>query len=180
MDITKTTRYKAVISEINFKSLIAEAAKSLQNHANAHRLEIKTTIESHLPFFNDKEQLQVIFNNIISNAIKFQHLHELNPCLNIHAEITGELITITFKDNGIGIPPQSLAKVFDMFYRIPGTKGDGAGLGLFMVKEIVKKLKGKIRIESKVGEGTSIMMELPNRIDVDLLRKFNKLIQNSK
>lgn len=180
MDITKSTRYKAVISEVNFKGIIKESLNSLRNLSNAHRLEVKTAIEGYLPFYGDKEQLQIVFNNIISNAIKFQHTHELNPCLEISIQVDGEHVQITFRDNGIGIPAESISKIFDMFYRIPGTKGDGAGLGLFMVKEIVKKLKGKIKVESVSGEGTRFNLEIPNRIDVDLLRKLNNLIQNSK
>lgn len=180
MNITKSTRYKAVISEINYKSIISESVKSLQSLENAHKLSVDSTIEGFLPFYNDREQLQIIFNNIISNAIKFQHIHEPNPKLTIHIEIDGEKSLISFKDNGVGIPKGSLSKVFDMFFRQPGNKADGSGLGLFMVKEIVKKLKGKIKVQSQPGEGTSFNLEIPNRIDPDLLRKLNKLIQNSK
>ena len=180
MDITKITRYRANISEINFKNIISGAIHQLRNLDNAHRLEIKTTIESFLPFYCDKEQLELVFYNLISNAIKFQHLHEHNPCLNIHIEINGEKLLMSFKDNGIGIPHQNISQIFDMFYRIPGTKGEGAGLGLFVVKDAVKKMKGKIKAESVIGAGTSFSLELPNRIDPDLLRNLNKLIQNSK
>jgi hypothetical protein len=180
MTLIKSTRFKAVISEINFKGVISESLNNLRGLENAHRLEVKTTIESYLPFFSDKGQMAIIFNNIISNAIKFQHVHEAFPSLVIHIQVDGEKAVISFRDNGVGIPGDSLPKIFDMFYRMPGTKADGAGLGLFMVKDIIKKLKGKIRVVSSPGEGTEFTVELPNRIDPDMLRKLNKLIQNSK
>ena len=178
--ITKSTRYRSVISEINFNEIVSESLKNFRNVDFAHRLEVKTTIEGLLPFFSDLKQLQIITNNIISNAIRYQHQHEVNPVLNIHLEVDGKKAIITFQDNGIGIPEEALPRIFNMFYRLPGTQADGAGLGLFLVKEILKKLKGKIGVESKVGFGTKFTIELPNKIDPDLLRNLNKLIENSK
>ncbi len=177
-NITKTTRFRPKISEINFKGLIRESVDALKNIDFAHRLEVKVTIESCIPFFSDADQLQVILNNIVSNAIRFQHPHEARPVLEIHIETDGEKTLMMFRDNGIGISKEALPKIFDMFYTNPEVKSGGAGLGLYMVKEIVKKLKGKITVESKPNEGTRFQIELPNRIDPDHLRKLNKLIQN--
>lgn len=177
MNVTKSTRYKAKISEINFKEIISDSVRNLQGIENAHKMHIDTTIEGYIPFYNDRQQLQIIFNNLISNAIKFQHAHEVNPNLNIHIESDGVRAIITFSDNGMGIPKASISKVFDMFYRSPGTNADGSGLGLFMVKEVTKKLKGKIKVVSVEHEGSTFTLELPNRIDPDLLRQLNKLIQ---
>ena len=179
IDITRSTRFKVKISEIDFKSIINESQQNLRGLDGAHRMTIKTTIESYLPFYSDSQQLQVIFNNIISNSIKYQHSHELHPALDIHIEVNSEKAVMTFKDNGIGISKEHLNKVFDMFFRSPGVKADGAGLGLYIVKEIVRKLKGRILVASKVNEGSSFQVELPNKIDPDLLRKVNKMVQNS-
>ena len=180
IDITRSTRFKVKISEIDFKSIISESLENLRGLEGAHKINLKTTIESYLPFFSDSQQLQVIFNNIISNAIKYQHVHEQNPALDIHIEVDSEKATMTFKDNGIGISKENLNKVFDMFFLSPGVKADGAGLGLYIVKEIVRKLKGRILVSSKVNEGSSFKVELPNKIDPDLLRKLTKMVQNSK
>ena len=180
IDITRSTRFKVQISEIEFKSLISESLTQLRNLEGAHKLEVSTTIESYLPYYSDYKQLLVIFNNIISNAIKFQHAHELHPKLDLHIEVDQLKATMTFKDNGIGIAPENFGKIFDMFFRSPGTKADGAGLGLYIVKEIVRKLKGKILVSSKINEGSSFQVELPNKIDPDLLRKLTKMVQNSK
>lgn len=180
IDSTRSTRFKVQISEIDFKVLINESLVNLRNIDGAHKLLVKTTIESLLPFYSDQRQLLVIFNNLISNAIKYQHAHELHPVLNIHIEVSSEKVKITFKDNGIGISKENLSKVFDMFFRSPGTKPDGSGLGLYISKEIVRKLKGRIHVSSAVNEGTSFMLEIPNKIDPDLLRKLTKLIENTK
>src|SRR5687768_4191331 len=117
IDITRSTRFKVKISEIDFKSIISESQANMRGLDGAHRLAYKITIESYLPFYSDNHQLQVIFNNLISNAIKYQHTHELHPTLDIHIEVDSEKAIITFKDNGIGIGKENLNKVFDMFFR---------------------------------------------------------------
>jgi signal transduction histidine kinase len=176
----RSPRLKLKVTETDFKKTVSDAVVKLRSLDGAHKVEIKTTIEGCLPFFSDSEQLEIIFSALISNAIKFRHAHEMHPALNIHIEVEDKNARITFSDNGIGIEKAYLSKVFDMFFRVPGTKADGAGLGLFMVKEIVKKMKGKVVAQSDNGTGTKIIMELPNLIDPDHLRKLNKLIQNSQ
>ncbi len=180
IDITRSTRFKVQLSEIDFKTIINESLANLRNLEGAHKMAVKTTIENFLPFYSDQRQLLVIFNNIICNAIKFQHAHEMHPSLTIHIEVSSEKASMTFKDNGIGIHKENLSKVFDMFFRAPGVKPDGSGLGLYITKEIIRKLKGRLLVASEVNEGTVFTVELPNKIDPDLLRKLTRLIQNTK
>jgi signal transduction histidine kinase len=66
-----------------------------------------------------------------------------------------------FTDNGIGIDKAYISKVFDMFFRAT-QNNDGAGLGLYIVREAVEKLKGEIVIESEIGIGTSFKIQVPN------------------
>ena len=179
LDITRSTRFKVQISEIDFKAIVNESLTNLRHLDGAHKMLVKTTIEGYLPFYSDHRQLLVIFNNLISNAIKYQHAHEMHPTLDIHIEVDSDNAKITFKDNGIGISKENLSKVFDMFFRSPGVKPDGSGLGLYITKEIVRKMKGRISLASTVSEGSSFMVEVPNKIDPDLLRKLTKLIQNT-
>ena len=68
---------------------------------------------------------------------------------------------IEFKDNGIGIRDEHLDKIFNMFYRAT-ERSQGSGLGMYIVKQAVEKLDGKITINSKYGEGTEIKVVLPN------------------
>ena len=179
IDITKSRRARLKSAEIEFKSLTSEAMKQLVKIENSHKLHVTVLTEGVYPFYNDPEYMQVVFVNLISNAIKYQHSHELHPKLEITAEVDASKAVITFKDNGIGIPASELGKVFDMFYRVPGSKSEGSGLGLYIVKDITRKLKGKIYAESAVGEGTKFIIEIPNKIDPDLVRKITRLIEKS-
>ena len=180
LDIKRSSRFRLQISEIDFKTIINESLNNLRNTEGAHRLMVKTTIESYLPFFSDSTQLSVIFNNLISNAIKYQHAHELHPVLNIQIEVDSTKATIIFRDNGVGINKENLSKIFDMFFRSPGVKADGSGLGLYITREIIKKMKGKINVASEVNAGSTFQIEIPNKIDPDLLRKLTKIVQNNK
>lgn len=182
MNTIKTARQrsKPKPQEIDFKQTIASSIKSLSLQEGAHRLNINTTIEGLMPYVADKEMVDVIFTNIISNAIKFRHPHEAKPTLSVHVDLGPENVKITFKDNGIGIDPEHLGKIFDMFFCGPGQKTEGSGLGLIAVREAVKRMKGTITAHSVKGTGTTLVAELPNRIDPDLKRKLIKLIENSK
>ena len=71
---------------------------------------------------------------------------------------------ITFEDNGIGIYDELQSKVFDMFFRASEIS-KGSGIGLYIVKNAIEKLGGKIRLESTVGVGTTFYIEIPNLIN---------------
>lgn len=64
-------------------------------------------------------------------------------------------------DNGPGISEEHLEKIFRMFYRVPSKKV-GSGIGLFIVREITQKMKGKVSVSSKLGSGTKFVIQIPN------------------
>jgi signal transduction histidine kinase len=68
-----------------------------------------------------------------------------------------------FSDNGIGIDPKSLTRIFEMFYRASG-QSEGSGIGLYIVKNAIDKLGGHMQVESEMNKGTTFRITLPNRI----------------
>ncbi len=111
--------------------------------------------------FADIDMLKIVLRNLVSNAIKFTNK---NGTININAEENSGNVLISVSDNGIGIPPDNLSKLFDIS-QVLTTKGTaeetGTGLGLFICKEFVEKHGGKIRVESKVGKGSDFKFTLP-------------------
>jgi signal transduction histidine kinase len=79
----------------------------------------------------------------------------------VTADLAPDRIRITLADNGIGIRPEYLDKVCNMFFRAT-EKAEGSGLGLYIVKQTVEKLKGTIHIRSTYGAGTEMEITLPN------------------
>ncbi|MDG0792210.1 HAMP domain-containing histidine kinase [Cohnella ginsengisoli] len=108
----------------------------------------------------DKDQLNQVWMNLLVNSIKFTPEGG-----RIHVQITActDAYLLTLSDSGIGIAPEQLGRVFERFYKTDRSRSDseGSGLGLSIVKKIVELHRGDIRIESKVGLGTKVIVELP-------------------
>ena len=101
--------------------------------------------------------------NLISNAIKFTN-H--NGWVEISVEQANSATTIKVSDNGIGIAPATISKLFDIsqMYTSKGTADEsGTGLGLLLCKEFIEKHKGTIRIESEPGKGSTFYFTLPDK-----------------
>jgi PAS domain S-box-containing protein len=97
--------------------------------------------------------LQQIFQNLISNAIKYKRPGE-RPVIEIVADRQDGIWTISVRDNGIGIAPESQDKIFGLFTRLHTGEQAGTGLGLAICKGIVERYHGRIWVESKLGEGS--------------------------
>jgi signal transduction histidine kinase len=124
-------------------------------------IEKNVKIEATAELFLDQSRLAVILNNLTSNAIKYRDDKKDQCSIEVQCHVTDKLLTIVFRDNGIGIAPELLNKVFDMFYRAT-ERSEGAGLGLYIVKETVEKLGGSISVDSRVGVSTVFKLILPN------------------
>jgi signal transduction histidine kinase len=110
---------------------------------------------------SDKLRLKIIFSNIMSNAYKYMNSEE-SSYLKIKVKPHKGAISISFEDNGIGIKKEYLDKIFNMFYRATD-RSQGSGLGMYIVKQAVEKLKGTISLTSEYGKGTKIIILLPQQ-----------------
>ena len=116
-------------------------------------------IEHDNEFPSDRNRLMTVLNNLISNSIKYRHPAR-NPEVFVSVEMGKEFVTLKIRDNGIGIKDYHLGKILDMFYRT-SDHSTGSGLGLYIVKETIKKLGGSIDVESEVNQGTQFIIHLP-------------------
>jgi PAS domain S-box-containing protein len=107
----------------------------------------------------DRLRLGVLLKNIIGNSIKYRR-QGIPALVEVSLDIGTDRSTISVKDNGEGIAPRHLGRVFDMFYR-GTTSSIGTGLGLYICKEIAGKLGGDLSIESQAGAGTTVHIILP-------------------
>ena len=111
--------------------------------------------------FADVDMFKAVLRNLVSNAIKFTNT---GGTINITAKQMNSNITISVSDNGIGIAPHNLMKLFEMS-EVSTTKGTaeetGTGLGLLLCKEFVEKHGGKIWVESEIGKGSDFKFTLP-------------------
>jgi signal transduction histidine kinase len=110
------------------------------------------------PFWGDPNRLEQCITNLVGNAIKFA---ENNSEIMIAVNEEKDKIRFEVKDEGIGMTEEEMATVFDRFERNNSDSIEGAGLGLAITKEIIDQHNGKIWVESKTGEGSKFIFELP-------------------
>ena len=141
--------------------LLARLSGSVFRMENFKRVKTTLSVKGAQPGFkSDKLRLKIIFSNIISNAYKYLN-PETDSFLKINVRVTAKETRLSFADNGIGIKPEYLPKITNMFYRATD-RSQGSGLGMYIVKQAVEKLKGNMLVESEYGKGTIIKINLPN------------------
>jgi signal transduction histidine kinase len=109
----------------------------------------------------DAEELRIAVGNILDNAVKYSN-GRVEVAVKLVALDEGR-VALRVRDEGVGIPPQELKRVFKRFYRVPGrTQVKGTGLGLFIVRSIARAHGGRVSIESEgEGRGTTVVLEFP-------------------
>jgi len=129
----------------------------------AHQKNISLSLESEnkmFPAYGDKEQLKIVFSNLIANAIKFTNA---NGGVIVSFEKTVPGVRITVKDTGVGISEEHLPRILERFYRVDKNRSrelGGTGLGLAIAKHIVEAHGSKIDVQSELGKGSAFRFTL--------------------
>lgn len=153
---------------IDIRVVIDREIENLNNMPEAQDIRFDVFVDGDVPFYSDPVRLKTILSNLLSNAIKYSDPQKMRKYIQLSAHVFVDWLFITIEDNGIGIAAEHVEKIFDLFYRVSSDKR-GTGLGLYIVKDTVDRLKGKIYVRSKRGESTSFTITLPNTIDKVLL-----------
>lgn len=133
---------------INFTSLVNGVLDNLQFNEGYKETHVQTEIYGHADFYSDKNRLQLILNNILSNCFRYRN-PQTQSIVNITIEKKEDAAYIHIMDNGKGIMEQHLPHLTKMFYRATD-ENPGSGLGLFIVKETLDTLNGSISISSEL------------------------------
>ena len=165
---TETGNLKLLAGRYNIVEQVEENSIAFRGMAGKKniRLDFEAT-EKVIEAWFDREKLEIILNNVLSNAIKYTFENksisvrvakDLNPA----AEFPEGSILIQVKDEGKGIPEKELDKIFERFYQVRDSDSiGGTGIGLALTKKLVELHKGSIRAESKPNQGTSFSIHLP-------------------
>jgi two-component system, NtrC family, sensor histidine kinase KinB len=141
------------------KEIIDYSLQSMNSQADQNNLKLIMNISDHLPFVNaDAEKTAWVLINLVNNAIQYSR-EKREVIINVVAEEKD--VKFSVQDFGNGIQEQYLDKVFDKFFKVPGSMQSGTGLGLAISKDFITKQKGKIWVESKPGEGSTFSFTLP-------------------
>lgn len=143
--------------------LITEVCANIKHVAEQKQIKISSTLNSELEILADKDMMETILRNLISNAIKFTKKGGL---ITISAETGPDETIFSVSDNGVGIHPDDLEKLFKVENLISkkGTNNEkGTGLGLLLCKELIEKHQGKIWVSSEAEKGSIFYFSIPNR-----------------
>lgn len=124
-------------------------------------LDFSCQVDAPVAMYSDLQRLRMIFNNLISNAIRYQDFGKDRSYLSIRIQVNANRAYIEVEDNGIGIGAEYLGSIFKRFYRA-SYSSKGSGLGLYIVQEVVQKLNGNIHVASMLGKGSVFTVEVPN------------------
>ena len=158
---------QAGASDLQFEScnigdILGEVTDRLQT--KIEETQAKITIDENLPnVVVDRVQLELVFQNLIQNAIKFCK-HDTPPIIHITSQksVNKDYTDILIRDMGIGIPENKLTDIFGAFKKIHSIETyPGTGIGLAIVVKILKKFKARIRVESQEDEETTFFLTLP-------------------
>ena len=158
---SRNTRLEPEVEEIHFQEIIEEVFSLYHYLEHFDAIKKRVTISQSDVFISDAKRLKIIFNNLISNAIRYCNPHQPAPFIHITIEADATQASVTVSDNGQGIAEEHLDKIFTMFYRA-SNDAKGSGLGLFLVRETVQKLKGEVHVSSVLHQGTKFYLTIPN------------------
>ncbi len=159
---SKNRNVELAPEELDLEEIVNISFEKLTTANLSNNIEKKVAVTSKAPLVTDKVRLELILNNVLSNAINFKKPNQTDHEINVKAVIDKHKITIHVCDNGIGIEKSQHKNIFKMFHKA-SQLSEGSGLGLFVVKEAVAKLKGSIQVISKLGSGSTFIVNLPNQ-----------------
>ncbi|MCK5280441.1 MAG: GHKL domain-containing protein, partial [Cyclobacteriaceae bacterium] len=160
MNLSRNSRLGITVSKIDFDELLNEIFESQHYAKTAENVKRIFNVEENISFYTDRQRLSIILNNLISNSLKYVSPHKKESYVKVDVFSENNECIIIVSDNGIGISEVYLPKIFQMFFRAT-QDFNGSGLGLYIVKETVEKLKGKITVKSKNRLGTTFKVVLP-------------------
>jgi signal transduction histidine kinase len=161
--ITDALSYARIVREelhlepVDPEKLLNEMLESYPE-LQPHRAEVQ--IQGPIPAVQgNRAALTQCFSNLLGNAIKFVQPGQ-KPVVRVWAETVRNFLRIWFEENGIGIAPDQHEKIFKMFQRVSADY-EGTGIGLTLVRKVVERMKGRVGVESTLGQGSRFWVELP-------------------
>ena len=146
---------------LDIKEIIKHCVDDFKRILDKKQIQLEMDIPEIIKILGDKDRFTEVITNLLDNAIKFT---PQGGKISIKAQGEKECVHITVSDNGIGISPEVLPKLFSRFYQVDTSsdrKFGGTGLGLYITKNIIDALNGKIWIESEVAKGTTVHVLVP-------------------
>ena len=158
------TTKKIQPKKIDFNAVINKVIKNLSVSKNFKHFKFNIEVTNGYEFGSKPELISSMLQNLIQNALKhsYEATKDYQPIVDVSVKLLQKKALIKVCDNGQGVTKRRIKKIFDLYYRANNQNVLGNGLGLYIVKNIVEDLNGKISVESNINKGTCFEIELPN------------------
>ena len=155
------SRQRVVAHPVEVREVVDEVLQDFQDVVHAERIQVSVTCDQSVPLYTDNNRFRVILTHLISNAIHFRNNERERMEVRIQVKVFPSFCTVQVRDNGVGIEDQVRPHIFDLFYR-GSMQSTGSGVGLYIVKEVLHKMKGSITVRSSQAKGSTFLISIPN------------------
>lgn len=148
-------------AELRVDHMLRQAVQDMQANADERGIQLSLRVPSKVPpVAGDRHRLHQVWINLLGNAIKYT---PESGTVSVTVQSDDHSVRVLVTDTGIGIAPEHHQRIFEKFYRVPGSEKlvEGTGLGLAITRDLVRMHGGSIRVESALGEGSTFVVELP-------------------
>ena len=160
VDYARNSHVQVKTEKFNLRELSDEVYNELAYLPEAAKIVFSNIIPNDLEVQSDRNRVKVILNNLVTNGLKYRDKNKAVGTIKIESHKDGSNTTIKITDNGIGIREEFLDKIFNMYFRATEVS-KGSGLGLFIVKETINKIGGKVAVQSTIGLGSTFEITIP-------------------
>ncbi|HNR18614.1 MAG: ATP-binding protein [Bacteroidetes bacterium] len=150
------------VAEVDFRQLVNNCIYGLVSFPGSDEMIMESSVNTSKNFYSNPQLIAVMLNTLLINCFKYKK-DGIVSRVKIGVEYDNYKAILSIADNGKGINEKGIGKIFELFNK---NNNAGAGTGLYMVNEIVKKLGGKISVESAENIGTEFIIEIPNQIHI--------------
>lgn len=169
LEYSRNARLDITPESFNVREMVNHIFSDLK-FASENHVEFTLEINGPEEMISDKSRMNTLLKNLIGNSVKYRKTNIPDPFVKVEIGATNSFYLLKVIDNGEGISPKSINKIFDMYYR-GSSSSVGTGLGLYICKEILNKLNGAVTVKSELGKGTTMTITLP-------IIKFNTTLEN--
>jgi signal transduction histidine kinase len=150
------------MDRLKFENVVDEILQGFQSLIDDRQISIMRHVYQTGCFYSNGDNFRLIFLHLIANAIAFIDHQKESRSIEICVRATSTGCSIRVNDNGIGIDDEIQNKIFDVFYR-GSEKSTGSGVGLYIVREVLRKMGGSITVDSELTRGSTFLIWVPNK-----------------
>ncbi|MGI5864891.1 MAG: sensor histidine kinase [Myxococcales bacterium] len=162
LDMTRleSGQKKREMEELDVREIALNAIETARAESERRRIAVTLHGEHPVPFFADRSEIELVLNNLVTNAVKY---NRDGGQVDIHLDLADDVLRVRVSDTGIGLTPEDIGRLFKDFVRIKNEKTrniSGSGLGLSTVKKVAELYGGEAKVESQYGVGSTFEVTL--------------------